>query len=91
MLLRNFSPSPLIFFPFLRLLVIPFVMAGIASLFFSREIVLATLMMYSMPCGLNTIIFPKLIGEDCEIGASLALLSNVLAIVTIPLGVAVFL
>ena len=76
---------------FLRLLVIPFVMAGIASLFFSREIVLATLMMYSMPCGLNTIIFPKLIGEDCEIGASLALLSNVLAIVTIPLGTLVFL
>ena len=76
---------------FLRLLVIPFVMAGIASVFFSREIVLAAVMMYAMPCGLNTIIFPKLIGEDCEIGACLALLSNVLAIVTIPLCTAVFL
>ena len=75
----------------LRLVVIPFVLAGIASLFFSREIVLAVVMMYSMPCGLNTIVFPKLIGEDCEIGASLALLSNVLAILTIPLCTAVFL
>ena len=48
-------------------------------------------MQYAMPCGLNTIVFPKLIGENCEIGAGLALVSNVLAIFTIPLCVAVFL
>ncbi len=75
----------------LRLVVLPFGMAFIASRFFSKEIVLAVVMQYAMPCGLNTIVFPKLIGENVEIGASMALISNVLAILTIPLCVAVFL
>ncbi len=76
---------------FLRLVALPFGMAFLASRFFSREIVLAVVMQYAMPCGLNTIVFPKLIGENVEIGASMALISNVLAILTIPLCVAVFL
>jgi len=79
------------FMSFLRLLVLPFAMAFLASRFFSREIVLAVIMQYAMPCGLNTIVFPKLIGENVEIGAGLALVSNVAAILTIPLCVAVFL
>lgn len=76
---------------FLRLIVLPFGMAFLASQFCSREIVLAVIMQYAMPCGLNTIVFPKLIGENVEIGAGLALVSNVAAILTIPLCVAVFL
>jgi len=79
------------FMSFLRLIVLPFGMAFLASRFFSREIVLAVIMQYAMPCGLNTIVFPKLIGENVEIGAGLALVSNVAAILTIPLCVAVFL
>ena len=42
-------------------------------------------LMYAMPCGLNTIVFPKLVGEDCSTGATLALMSNLLAVITIPL------
>jgi len=76
---------------FLRLIVLPFGMAFLASRFFSREIVLAVIMQYAMPCGLNTIVFPKLIGENVELGAGMALISNVAAILTIPLCVQVFL
>ena len=44
-----------------------------------------------MPCGLNTIVFPKLIGEDCKPGARLALITHVLALVTLPLWLSIIL
>ena len=75
----------------LRLIALPLVAAFVASMFFDRAIVLAVVMQFAMPCGLNTIIFPKLVGENCETGAGLALVSNVVAIFTIPLCVAIFL
>ena len=37
-----------------------------------------------MPCGLNTIVFPKLIGEDCKTGARLALITHALSLITLP-------
>jgi len=37
-----------------------------------------------MPCGLNTIVFPKLIGEDCKPGARLALITHVFSLITLP-------
>ena len=37
-----------------------------------------------MPCGLNPIVFPKLIGEDCNPGARLTLITHIFSIVTIP-------
>ena len=37
-----------------------------------------------MPCGLNTIVFPRLVGEDCKTGARLALISHVFALISIP-------
>lgn len=37
-----------------------------------------------MPCGLNPIVFPKLIGEDCKPGARLALITHLFSIVTLP-------
>ena len=74
----------------LRLLVIPLAIGGILQLFFSQEIVKIAVLAYVMPCGLNTIVFPKLIGEDCRSGAGLALLSTVLACFTIPLVMWIF-
>ena len=38
-----------------------------------------------MPCGLNPVVFPKLIGQDCRLGAKLILLSSILSCATIPL------
>lgn len=69
----------------LRLLVLPVVIGLSLSLFCSREIVQTAVLFYSLPCGLNTVIFPKLVDENCEIGAGLALISTVLSCITLPI------
>ena len=38
-----------------------------------------------LPCGMNSITFPAMYGEDCRVGARLVLLSSVACIITIPL------
>ena len=70
---------------FLRLLVIPLVLCMILSRFCDRETVLVAVLLYAMPCGLNTIVYPKMIGEDCRPGASMALLSTIACLLTIPM------
>ena len=50
-----------------------------------EELVLPALMVLAMPCGMNTIVFPKLVGEDCKPGAALAFITTILCIVTIPI------
>lgn len=39
----------------------------------------------AMPCGMNTIVYPKLVGQDCRLGAATVLISTVLSVLTIPL------
>jgi len=39
----------------------------------------------SMPCGLNTVVFPRLVGEDCRMGARMILYSHIFSMATIPL------
>jgi len=73
----------------LRLLGIPMMLCLVLSPFFAREIMLVAVLFYAMPCGMNTIIFPNLIGEDCKLGASLAMISTVASLITIPLCVQV--
>lgn len=69
-----------------RLLVIPLAIFFVLRTVTDNTVLLRTaLLFYCMPCGMNTIVFPKLVDEDCSIGASLALLSNLLSILTIPL------
>ncbi len=74
----------------LRLFVCPVAIAYILKTFVSSEAALVSLMIYAMPCGLNTVVFPKLVGEDCRTGASLALISSILSIITIPLCIYLF-
>ena len=74
----------------LRLLVIPIVLGTILNFICTPEIVQTSILFYAMPCGLNTIVFPKMIDENCEIGAGLAFLSNVFACATIPLVFTIF-
>jgi predicted permease len=45
----------------------------------------AAVILYAMPCGLNTVVFVKNAGGNCEIGAGLALVSSILALGSIPL------
>lgn len=70
---------------FLRLLVIPLTVYFIMKPFFDVDVIRPALILAAMPCGLNTIVFPKLVGENCELGAKLAFVSNILALVTIPI------
>ena len=74
----------------MRLLVIPCAIALTLKMLGFEEMVLTALMMHAMPCGMNTIVFPRLVGEDCKAGASMTLISSLLAILTVPLLVAVF-
>lgn len=74
----------------LRLIIIPLVLGGVLSLFAPELIVSTAVLFYCLPCGLNTVIFPKLVNEDCEAGASLSMLSTILSLATIPLICTVF-
>lgn len=69
----------------LRLIVLPLIIGLTLSLFADREMVRTAVLFYALPCGLNTVIFPKLVDENCEIGAGLALVSTVLSCITLPI------
>lgn len=73
-----------------RLLVIPITIAFILKLLGLDEMIIPSLMVNAMSCGLNTMVFPRLIGEDCKTGASLAVISNLLVCATVPLCVYLF-
>ena len=70
-----------------RLVIIPMTLALVLSQFMSRDAVLVAVLLYACPCGLNTIVYPRLVGEDCRPGASMAMISTVAALATIPLCV----
>lgn len=74
----------------LRLVVIPAVIGLALHLLGLDFAVLPALITYAMPCGMNTIIFPRLIGEDCLPGASLLFISTAFSTVTIPLLLTIF-
>ena len=63
------------------LLGLPAIAAAIAS------VIPVAVITYCMPCGMNTIVYPKMVGEDCKTGASTVLISTVAALITIPLCV----
>ncbi|MBE6611407.1 MAG: AEC family transporter [Ruminococcaceae bacterium] len=75
----------------LRLIVFPFAIGLAARPFVSTEVLAVAVALAAMPCGLNTIVFPRLVGEDCKPGAALGLISNILACGTIPLCITVLL
>ena len=82
-------------FSALRLLILPLCVLGFCLLIgltglLPESVLPSAVMMACMPCGLNTIVFPKLVGEDCRIGARLALLTHLFSCVTIPIWLSVF-
>lgn len=74
----------------LRLVIIPIVVGLSLSWLPNPEIAKIAVLLYAMPCGLNTIVFPKLVDENCELGASFPFLSNILACITIPVVLSLF-
>ncbi|MBO5317822.1 MAG: AEC family transporter [Oscillospiraceae bacterium] len=69
----------------LRLLVVPLVLGLGLRLLKLEMAMIPVMLVMAMPTSANAIVFPKLVGEDCQTGASLALISNVLCCASIPL------
>lgn len=76
----------------LRLLIIPAFFALVLKLLKMDPAYMAlAICAVGMPMGLNTVVIPAAYGEDTSTGASMALISSVLSIATIPLIFAVLL
>ncbi len=75
----------------LRLILIPAVLLTAFHLLGADEDVLAFILIaFASPLGLNTIVYPAAYGGDTSTGASMALISNVIGIVTIPIMYYIF-
>lgn len=68
------------------IIVIAFRLAGA-----DENIIIVTLGTTAMSLGLNTVIYPASCGQDTTTGASMALISNIMGLVTIPLMFMLFL
>lgn len=71
----------------IRLLGLPLLVFASCKLLKLDFVIMPATLMACMPCGLNSIVFPKLIGEDCQSGAKLATLSHLFSIITVPLWI----
>ncbi len=74
---------------FIRLLGLPLIVFGVCKIFSLDSVIVPATLMACMPCGLNSIVFPKLIGEDCSSGAKLVTLSHLFSIATIPMWISI--
>ena len=73
-----------------RLIIIPVIVGLAVKMIAGEDIARFAVIFYAMPCGLNTVVFPKMVGEDCKIGAGFAFISNIGACFTIPLVFGLF-
>ena len=78
----------------LRLLILPSMVLGICkllSLVFTLPpaVYPFAVLVACMPCGLNTVVFPKLVGEDCRRGARMVLYSHLFSIASISLWISI--
>ncbi len=76
---------------FMRLVVIPAaILMVLRTVGVSEEIMTLALVAYATPLGLNTIVYPAAYGGETETGASMAMISHTLSVVTIPLMYLIF-
>jgi predicted permease len=70
----------------LRLLVLPTLLTALVlALGAPPQTAVFCLLAYAAPMGLNTVVFPAAYGEDTSVGASMALVSHIAGVVTLPL------
>ena len=75
----------------MRLVILPLIIGSVLTVLrIDKSLVAIAVLFTALPCGLNTIIFPKSVNEDCSIGAGLAVVSTVGACFTIPVVLALF-
>lgn len=74
-----------------RLILIPSaLMLLLGALGVNKEIMTLALIAFATPLGLNTIVYPAAYGGDTETGASMAMISHTLSVITIPLMYLIF-
>lgn len=70
----------------LRLIILPMLFLGIAKLCGADDTALICMLFgFATPLGLNTVVFPAAYGGDTKTGASMAMISHSLCVLTIPL------
>ncbi len=74
----------------LRLVGVPLLVGSVLMLLFSKDIAEPAIVYTALPCGLNTVVFARLVGENSRTAAGLALVSTVLSCITIPLVFTLF-
>lgn len=75
----------------LRLIVLPIIFVLVLKLFKTDStVIMLTLCATAMPLGLNTVVFPAAYGGDTTPGASMALISHLMSIITIPIMFTLF-
>ena len=69
----------------LRLIILPLLFVAVLKLLKTdSSVIMLTLCATAMPLGLNTVVFPAAYGGDTTPGASMALISHLMSIITIP-------
>lgn len=68
-----------------KLLVFPLAVIIILSQLLPRDFVIPLSMLFLVPCGLNTVVFPKMAGGNYKLGASIAFVSILASIATMPI------
>lgn len=68
-----------------RLALMPVLVWALVKLCGFAFALMPAVLLYAMPCGMNTIVFPKLVDKDCRLGAATVLVSTALSMLTIPL------
>ncbi len=75
----------------LRLIILPLIFVMVLRLLKTDStIIMLTLCATAMPLGLNTVVFPAAYGGDTTPGASMALISHLMSIITIPIMFTLF-
>ena len=70
----------------LRLVILPAALVGVLLLLKADQwAVIFSLIAFATPVGMNTIVYPSAYGGDPKTGASMVVISNTLAVLTIPL------
>ena len=75
----------------LRLVLVPFIVGLTLKLTNFYTVLQVALLFTCLPCGLNPIVFAKLVGEDCKTSASIVVISHILSIITVPFWITVLL
>jgi len=76
---------------FFRLILIPaFILLVLNLLGANDKIMMLALIAFATPLGLNTIVFPAAYGGETKTGASMAMISHLLSVITIPIMYLVF-